>query len=250
MNRFKRKFYVLLLPIFIFLLHMPFVFAKSKIPVSHVSVNKVVEENSNTASKEIPVALYEELQLNSLGLSKAAFSYAIQGYENLRDHGKLNNDEILTIVDFSLPSSAKRLFVLDLKNIKVLYNTYVAHGRNSGKEYARQFSNKPESYKSSLGFYITQGTYNGQHGFSLRLEGEEEGINDNAFSRAIVMHSADYVNKSLIKTQGYIGRSLGCPALPKKVYKPIIQKIKNGSCLFMYSPDSDYVSQSKLLQQA
>ncbi|MEO6134988.1 MAG: murein L,D-transpeptidase catalytic domain family protein, partial [Ginsengibacter sp.] len=182
--------------------------------------------------------------------SEDAYNYAVQGYEYLRNEGKLNNDQILTIVDFSLPSSAKRLFVLDLKNNKVLYNTYVAHGRNSGKEYARQFSNKPESYKSSLGFYITQGTYIGQHGFSLKLEGEEEGINDNALSRAIVMHSADYVNNKLIKKQGYIGRSLGCPALPKQLYRPIIQKIKDGSCLFMYSPYSNYISQSKLLQQS
>jgi hypothetical protein len=137
-----------------------------------------------------------------------------------------------------------------MANGKLLYNTYVAHGRNSGKEYATEFSNSPESFKSSLGFYITKGTYSGIHGFSLQLEGEEKGINDNALSRAIVMHSADYVNKKLIKTQGYIGRSLGCPAIPKNVYKPIIEKIKNGSCLFMYSPVNNYVFKSPVLQLA
>lgn len=250
MNHSTRKFNAILLPIFIFLLHIPFVFAKSKLPEIHNVCTAVSKVNLTGVANNISTELYEDLQLGNLGLSEDAYNYAVQGYEYLRNEGKLNNDQILTIVDFSLPSSAKRLFVLDLKNNKVLYNTYVAHGRNSGKEYAREFSNKPESYKSSLGFYITQGTYIGQHGFSLKLEGEEEGINDNALSRAIVMHSADYVNNKLIKKQGYIGRSLGCPALPKQLYRPIIQKIKDGSCLFMYSPYSNYISQSKLLQQS
>lgn len=250
MNRCTRKFPAVLFPILIVLLHIPFVFAIPKLPGNHIVTNSVSEIRLNGVANRISTELYKYLQLSRLGLSEDAYKYALKGYEYLRDEGKLNNDGILTIVDFSLPSSAKRLFVLDLKSNKVLYNTYVAHGRNSGKEYASQFSNKPESYKSSLGFYITQGTYIGQHGFSLRLEGEEAGINDNALSRAIVMHSADYVNKALIDKQGYIGRSLGCPALPKQVYKPIIQKIKDGSCLFMYSPSSNYLSQSKLLQQS
>ncbi|MEO6949449.1 MAG: murein L,D-transpeptidase catalytic domain family protein, partial [Ginsengibacter sp.] len=183
-------------------------------------------------------------------LSEDAFDYALSGYEYLKAQGKLTNDDVLTIADFSLPSSQKRLFVIDLKNEKILFNTYVAHGRNSGKETANSFSNDPESFKSSLGFYVTKNTYTGTHGFSLRLEGEEKGINDNAMSRAIVMHSADYVNKSLINSQGYIGRSLGCPALPKEVYKPIIQKIKDGSCLFIYSSESNYLAKSSLLQKA
>ncbi len=156
----------------------------------------------------------------------------------------------MTIVDFSLPSSAKRLFVIDLENRKILYNTYVAHGRNSGKEYANSFSNAPESNKSSLGFYITKETYNGAHGYSLKLEGEEKGINDNALSRAIVMHSADYVNKNLISSQGYIGRSLGCPAIPKDVYKPIIETIKDGSCLFIYGNNTTYAYKSTVLREA
>src|SRR6185295_6645916 len=101
---------------------------------------------------------------------------------------KLTNDTIISIVDFSLSSCKKRLFVIDIKNYKVLYNTYVAHGRNSGDEYAKEFSNDPESFKSSLGFYVTKDTYRDEHGFSLHLEGEEKGINDNAYSRSIVMH--------------------------------------------------------------
>src|SRR5207249_9968842 len=123
----------------------------------------------------------------------------------------------------------------------------VSHGRNSGKEMASEFSNALESFKSSLGFYVTSDTYNGKHGYSLRLEGEEPGINDNAFSRGIVMHTAPYVNEHLIQMQGYIGRSEGCPAVPQKLYKPIIEKIKNGSCLFMYSPDKGYMTHSQII---
>lgn len=246
MNRSVRKFSVFLLPLFLFLIHLPFVFANVK---PHCKTEVMVK---NEAAIHLMNAahLYSALNLHELGLSETAFDYAIKGYNYLYEEGRLENDDVLSIVDFSLPSSRKRLFVLDLENGKLLFNTYVAHGRNSGKEYARKFSNSPESFKSSLGFYITLNTYNGQHGYSLRLEGEEKGINDNALSRAIVMHSADYVNKNLIKSQGYIGRSLGCPALPKQVYKPIIRTIKDGSCLFMYSPDSNYENKSTILKLA
>ena len=208
------------------------------------------------ASKPLPAAckisvnksyLYDSLHLNNSGLSRQAFSYALKGYNYLLSLGKIKNDETVSIIDFSLPSYAKRLFVVDVKKGIVLFNTYVSHGRNSGKEVAGKFSNEPESFESSLGFYITSDTYNGKHGYSLRLEGEEAGINDNAFSRGIVMHSAPYVNERLIQKQGYIGRSEGCPAVPEKLYKPIIEKIKNGSCLFMYSPDKNYMTHSQII---
>ena len=185
--------------------------------------------------------------MNTIGLSKKAYDNALKGFNHLLLMGKLENENILSIVDFSLPSSMKRLFVIDIKNFKILFNTYVAHGRNSGKEFANEFSNDPESFKSSLGFYVTKNTYNGSHGFSLHLEGEEKGINDNAYSRAIVMHSAPYVDESVVKSHGFIGRSLGCPALSAKFYRPIIEKIKNGSCLFLYSPNEEYLSHSRLL---
>ena len=246
MKNSLKKFLALLFPVLVFLIHLPFVFAKSgpipeiKVADMHLNINPIGINNN----------LYQSLQLEDLGLSQQAFEYAIKGYNYLLNAGKLSNEQTLTIVDFSLPSSAKRLFVIDIENRKVLYNTYVAHGRNSGKEYANSFSNSPESNKSSLGFYITKGTYNGAHGFSLKLEGEEKGINDNALSRAIVMHSADYVNKNLIRTQGYIGRSLGCPAIPKDVYKPIIQIIKDGSCLFIYGNNTTYAYKSTVLREA
>jgi hypothetical protein len=193
--------------------------------------------------------LYLSLSLGKLGLSRTAYDYAMKGYNHFLFAGKLSNKNIVSIVDFSLPSSKKRLFILDVKNQKLLFHTYVSHGRNSGRETATQFSNAPESFKSSLGFYITKDTYIGKHGFSLKLQGEERGINDNAMNRAIVMHNASYVDESLIRSQGYIGRSLGCPAVPEQLHKPIIEKIKNGSCLFMYSPDKYYASHSPLLSK-
>lgn len=194
--------------------------------------------------------LYDSLQLDRQGLSRRAFEYAMQGFEYLQQNGDIDNDDVISIVDFSLPSSSKRLFVIDLNSRKVLYCTYVAHGHNSGLEYADQFSNKPQSNKSSLGFYKTLGTYIGGHGYSLRLEGLEKGINDNANRRDIVVHGAAYVSEGLIRAQGYLGRSQGCPALPEKLHRPIIDKIKNGSCLFIYGKDRNYPGRSKILKAA
>ncbi len=192
--------------------------------------------------------LYDSLQLGSIGLSKEAYIFALNGFIRLQNAGKLQNDSILSIIDFSLPSNRKRLYVINLKMGELLFNTLVSHGKKSGGQIATSFSNKLNSYKSSLGFYITGNTYNGHHGCSLRLEGEEAGINDNALNRGIVMHSAAYVDERFINNQGYIGRSEGCPAIPKEIHKEIIEKIKNGSCLFIYSPDKYYVAHSKMIR--
>ena len=249
-----KKFYLSLTSIFIFILHLPFVFAKIK-PAENNLIKSKIQNITSTFTGILPLInnqprVYDSLKLNTLGLSKQAFDYALKGFNYLKSLGKVHNDDILSIVDFSLPSSKKRLFILDMTNFKVLFNTYVAHGRNSGKEYANQFSNENESYKSSLGFYVTGDTYSGNHGFSLRLEGEESGINDNALNRGVVMHSAWYVDESIVKSQGYIGRSQGCPAIPESLHKPIIEKIKNGTCLFLYSPDLNYINHSKILHGA
>jgi hypothetical protein len=240
-------------------IHFLFVYAKST-PLTSIAaittpvvtpvetpVAEHVDENDVPVKNK--VSLYDSLNLNNLGLSRQAFDYAVKGFNYLVSAGRVANQNLISIVDFSLPSSKKRLFIIDLKNKQVVYNTYVSHGRNSGREMASQFSNQPESNMSSLGFYITGDTYMGKHGFSLRLLGEEKGINDNANSRAIVMHSAPYVSEAAIKMQGFIGRSLGCPALPENIYKPIIQTIKNGSCLFLYSPDKYYASHSQILKK-
>ncbi len=192
--------------------------------------------------------LYEKLGLEAMGLSREAFAYALNGFNNLLNAGKIQKENILSILDFSLPSGQKRLFVIDLQLGELVFNTYASHGKNSGKVIPTDFSNNDNSNKSSLGFFVTGNTYNGKHGCSLRLEGEETGINDHAASRGIVMHSAEYVNESLAKKQGFIGRSQGCPALPQKVARNIIEKIKNGSCLFIYSPDKYYAAHSKMIQ--
>ncbi len=187
-----KKCYVSLGSIFIFLIHLPFVFAKMKPQPEMISNSSSISNGSLRLNGELPdsikkLSVYDSLKLNALGLSKKAFDNALKGFNNLASMGKLENKNILSIVDFSLPSSKKRLFIIDLKNFKILFNTYVAHGRNSGKEFANEFFNAPESFKSSLGFFVTKTTYNGSHGFSLHLEGEEKGINDNAYSRAIVL---------------------------------------------------------------
>ena len=206
-----------------------------------------LSQNDSVSSTDL---LYNNLQLSVKGLSKKAFDYAMRGFNHLIAAGRLKKENIISIADFSLPSSKKRLFVIDLDNEKIIYNTYVAHGVNSGKEMANDFSNIPASYKSSLGFYETLSTYMGGNGYSLRLNGLEKGINDNANSRDIVIHGAPYVNEDLIRAQGYIGRSWGCPALPENVLKPIVNTIKDGSCLFIYSENKAYLHKSKIINAA
>lgn len=191
--------------------------------------------------------VYDSLDLGTKGLNFDAFKYAIEGMQRMRDVGYEFNSNILTIADFSQPSYKKRLYIVDLDNYQVLFNTYVSHGRNSGKELAKKFSNKMSSYQSSPGFYLTKDTYFGKHGYSLQLEGVEKGINDNAFRRAIVIHGADYVNERMISSMGYLGRSQGCPAVSIKESKEIISTIKDGTCMFIYSPVASYVQKSRLL---
>jgi hypothetical protein len=194
---------------------------------------------------EAKADVFDSLQLETNGLSREAFSYAIQGVQNLIELGVPVNTNVLTIIDYSKSSATRRLYTIDLNNYQLLFHTWVSHGKNSGKEYATSFSNKMSSNKSSVGFFITDNTYRGKHGYSLRLRGLEKGINDNAHSRAIVMHAADYVNPSIADRRGYIGRSQGCPAVMPSLHKPIIQTIKDQTCIFIYHPD--YVAKSILL---
>ena len=189
--------------------------------------------------------LYDSLDLDDLGLSPQAYHKAVTGFLNLVAAGAVPNPGTLSIIDFSLPSTQKRLFILDTYNGKLLFNSLVAHGRNSGTLVATRFSNRRNSYMSSLGFYLTGEPFMGQHGYSLRLEGKERGINDNVFSRAIIMHPAEYVSEEHIRQQGFLGRSEGCPAIPQELDRPIIDAISGGSCLFVYSPADTYVDQGK-----
>lgn len=235
------------------LLCMSFAFtspnATSTSEINTRTVAKTVSTVKSGSLMEEKIGLYDSLGLSTLGLSRQAFEYALTGYSQLLNEGKIVKNNILSILDFSLPSGKKRLFVLDLEAGQLVFNTYAAHGRNSGSDMATQFSNQANSFKSSLGFYVTGETYNGKHGESLRLNGEEEGINDNALARGIVMHSAAYADESIVNQQGYIGRSQGCPALPQNIARNVINTIKDGSCLFLYSPDKYYTSHSKILKE-
>lgn len=186
-------------------------------------------------------AIYDRLQLGALELSRDAWQRGVEGFLALQSAGQLANTEVLTIIDFSLPSTKKRLFVIDMLNGRLLFHTLVAHGRNSGKLIASKFSNRDNSYMSSLGFYLTGSSFIGRNGYSLRLEGMEKGWNDHALQRAIIMHPAYYVSEKHIRQCGYLGRSEGCPAIPEKLHTAIIDEIKGGSCLFVYAPDKSYL---------
>jgi len=198
--------------------------------------------------KEVKDDIYTTVNLAQTGLAREVFTLAIKGLKNLKSKGKLLNPNIVTIADYSQSSNRKRLYVIDLKNKKLLFNTYVAHGRKTGEEYARSFSNVVGSLKSSLGFYITEHPIIGSHtGFSLLISGVEKGFNDNAVKRAIIIHGADYATENFIKKYGRLGRSLGCPALPPDLNKPIIETIQGGTCLFIYNPSNAYIGKSSLL---
>jgi hypothetical protein len=198
-------------------------------------------------NKTVENALYNKLSLSVKGLSESVFILAYHGFEKLNSNGKLNADSILTIIDYSKSSREKRMYVVDLKSQTILFHTVVAHGRNSGQEFAKEFSNNMNSHQTSLGFYITGSTYAGSNGYSLHLQGIEAGINDKAFARAVVIHGADYANESTILARGYLGRSYGCPALPQKMSSKIIDIIKGGSLLFAYYPDNKYLKKSEII---
>jgi hypothetical protein len=230
--------------------------------LTHLSFRQPLAKNSGNPIggilpivAEVPMsgvtALLEEydiLHLDSVGLSMQAFTTAVQGYENLLEKGLLDKTGLLTIIDFSQSSKNKRLYVLDLLSNRILFNTYVAHGRRSGLEYARAFSNRAHSNKSSIGFYVTGHTYNGGEGYSLRLQGLDRGFNDKALSRDIVLHGSWYVNEQFLNSNGFLGRSLGCPAVPMEEHEQIIDNIKDGSCLFIYFPDKNYLHHSTVLK--
>jgi hypothetical protein len=192
-------------------------------------------------------SLYTGMNLSAAGLSRAAFFDACKGYEYLLSENAVQKPGLLTICDYSQSSNKKRLYVLDLNAQKILFNTYVSHGRNSGNDYATSFSNREDSYKSSLGFLVTAETYIGDNGYSMRLDGIEKGFNDNVRNRAIVMHGSEYVSGERAVNGTMMGRSFGCPAVPAAQVKSIIDCIKGGSCVFNFYPDKSYTKNSKIL---
>lgn len=210
--------------------------------------NPALNSNVHTETKHVPgaVSLYGELKGDIDNLPIKVFKAGYSGYQKLLAENKLKNIDILSIIDFTRASKEKRLWVIDLKTRTVLFHDLVAHGRNSGTQYARKFSNIPNTNMSSLGFYVTGNTYIGKHGLSLRLDGMEKEFNGNARKRAIVMHPASYVSDTFIKRYGRIGRSFGCPSIPANVSADIIKTVKEGSVLFIYYPDPAYLSASRL----
>ena len=202
-------------------------------------------ERAAVSDVEAYASLYRSMQLEGV-VNWKAFRQAVAGYYKIDNRKR----EVLTLIDFSRPSTAKRLFVFDMRECKVLFSSVVSHGKNSGDNYATSFSNEYGSYKSSLGFYLTESTYQGKNGYSLILNGLEKGINDRARERAIVMHGAAYADPSVVSRGGRLGRSFGCPAVPQKLSRPIIDAIKGGSVMYIYAETPEYLAHSSVLKGA
>lgn len=204
--------------------------------ISNPKSNAIINRSPNLETETRIV--YANLQTNNFVPPQIqSFSEALIGFYKLKEKGIIKKN-ILTLIDFSLSSNVKRLWVIDLTTNTILVQSLVAHGRNTGEEFANSFSNNAQSFKSSIGFYATAEVYSGKHGLSLRLDGLEKGINDNARNRGVVMHAADYVSASFIKKNKRLGRSQGCLAVPIGLSKEIITIIKDKSCLFIYHPKS------------
>lgn len=217
---------------------------ENSVPVAAVPAEEEVSADHAAAE------LYKTIDFGmGSKMNEEVFLKAFLGYSNLQRAGKLEHSAgILTVCDFSLSSTKKRLWVIDMNSKKVLFNELVAHGKNTGEEFATNFSNTESSLQSSMGFYITESTYNGSNGYSLKLIGMDKGYNDNAYKRAIVMHGADYISENFIKAQNRIGRSWGCPAVARELAEPIINTIKGQNVLFIYYPDQTYMESSEWLK--
>jgi len=213
------------------------------------AINNYISANLMRVAHNSLQNMYESLNLDEYGLNRNAMQYAIRGYQNLINQGVVDNDQYLTIVDFSQPSQNKRFYVLDVANQELVTHTYVLHGKNSGGEMAEKFSNTINSHQSSLGFYLTKYTYYGSRGYSLRLAGLEKGFNSNVEKRGVVVHGTKYANDERAE-KGTIGRSQGCPAIPESEYEEVIQMIKDGSVMFIFAPSPNYLSKSPILSSS
>ena len=207
------------------------------------NIQKPVEEKPQKIVLDVK-SVYDSLNIKNK-IDYSIFQKAYLGYVQITN----KNPGVLIIIDYSKPSNEERFYVLDLNKKKLVYSTRVAHSKNSGLEIPLQFSDDPNSYQSSLGFFVTLGEYNGAYGYSLRLKGLEENINANAEDRAIVIHGGDIVEDEYIKKFGFAGRSLGCPVLPHSLTREIIDFIKHGRVLFIYGNDEEYVDNSAYLSK-
>ena len=220
-------------------------FAEENIVTENINENiqKPVEEKPQKIVLDVK-SVYDSLNIKNK-IDYSIFQKAYLGYVQITN----KNPGVLIIIDYSKPSNEERFYVLDLNKKKLVYSTRVAHSKNSGLEIPLQFSDDPNSYQSSLGFFVTLGEYNGAYGYSLRLKGLEENINANAEDRAIVIHGGDIVEDEYIKKFGFAGRSLGCPVLPNSLTREIIDFIKHGRVLFIYGNDEEYIDESTYLSK-
>ncbi len=190
--------------------------------------------------------LTEQLRRAAPQIDQRVLELAVNAMQCATAHG-MSPSQRLAVIDYSLPSTEPRLWVFDLQKRKLLYRELVAHGRNTGENYARDFSNTEGSLKSSIGLFRTLDTYNGSNGYSLRMDGLEEGFNDRAYERAIVMHGAPYVSEALARKQGRVGRSWGCPAVRAGIARRMIDTLKGGQFVFSYFPDPRWLASSRFL---
>ena len=212
-----------------------------------INQNSVITTETDNKPQKVTLdvkSVYDSLNIKGK-IDYSIFQKAYLGYVQIPN----KNPGVLVIIDYSKPSNEERFYVLDLNKKKLVYSTRVAHSKNSGLEIPLEFSDDPNSYQSSLGFFLTLGEYNGAYGYSLRLKGLEENINANAESRAIVIHGGNIVDDEYIKKYGFAGRSLGCPVLPAALTKEIVNYIKHGRVLFIYGNDEEYIEESLYLSK-
>jgi hypothetical protein len=188
---------------------------------------------------------WDDVELGNV--DKKVFKMALSAARCAVKNGVTSNPKTLTVIDYSKPSTANRFWVFDLGKRELMYEELVAHGQGSGANFATMFSNEPETHRTSIGLFVTDDTYVGRNGYSLRLNGLDRGFNDRARERAIVMHGAPYVSAAFVKAQGRLGRSHGCPALREAVAREVIDTVKGGSLVFSYYPDKDWMKSSKYL---
>lgn len=206
-----------------------------------------IEKKTDLTFEDRALKLYESFSLRNKTMPQLpVFENAILGYQKLEKAGKVSNP-LLTVIDFNLSSNKKRMWILNMDTQEVVFNTFVAHGKNTGLEFAKNFSNKVNSLQSSLGFYVTGETYHGKNGLSLFIDGMEEGFNTNARKRYVVIHGADYAEPEFINRLGRLGRSYGCPAVPNKIAKELIHTIKGKSVVYIHKSDKNYQQNSKLI---
>jgi hypothetical protein len=210
--------------------------------VSSLAIPGVIDASASTtfARTAFDASAIGTIEMDVFEMALGAASCAVQT-------GAVKNPQTLTVIDYSRPSSEKRLWVFDLKSRELVYEELVAHGQGSGANMATQFSNVPETHRTSLGLFVTADTYVGKNGYSLRLDGLDRGLNDKARERAIVMHGAPYVSHAFVKAHGRLGRSHGCPAISADVARQLIDRVKGGGLVFAYYPDSGLVKTSKYL---